>query len=69
MLQKFNEHASFDYHNLSVTKAEGFLSIYSNKTPSIITALDNDRLDSWNNFSITIILLKSIIIIYKYCLE
>ncbi|XP_060862570.1 zinc finger MYM-type protein 1-like [Metopolophium dirhodum] len=41
--EKFNEHASFDYHNLSVTKAEGFLSIYSNKTPSIITALDNDR--------------------------
>ncbi|KAF0690771.1 zinc finger MYM-type protein 1-like [Aphis craccivora] len=53
--EKFNEHASFDYHNLSVTKAEDFLSIYSNKTPSIITALDNDRLDSWNNFNITII--------------
>lgn len=56
---------------LSVTKAEGFLNIYSNITPSIITALNNDRLDnSWNNLFITILLLKSIICIqYIYFLK
>lgn len=45
MLQAFNEHANFDYHKLSVTKAEGFLNVYLNKKPSIINALDDDRLD------------------------
>lgn len=43
MLQAFNEHTNFDYHKLSVTKAEGFLNIYLNKKPSIINALDDDR--------------------------
>lgn len=45
MLQAFNEHANIDYHKLSVTKAEGFLNVYLNKKPSIINALDDDRLD------------------------
>ncbi|KAL5236477.1 hypothetical protein ACI65C_003887 [Semiaphis heraclei] len=42
----FNDHSNYDYHKLSVAKAEGFLNIYSNKKPSIINALDDDRLDN-----------------------